>query len=110
MNVMKKAICSAASVLMAFLLLGSAVFPAFAETGKAEIHAGDVVCFGICDDACGFDGKWLVLDTEHTNTGEPGMFLVALNLISDEKGNSLLFRDIGDVSVSFAARGDAYAA
>lgn len=110
MNAMKKAICSAASVLMAFLLLGNVVFPAFAETGKAEIQAGDVVCFGICDDACGFDGKWLVLDTEHTNTGEPGMFLVALNLISDEKGSSLLFRDIGDVSVSFADRGDAFAA
>ena len=81
-----------------------------AKTGKVEIHAGDVVCFGICDDACGFDGKWLVLDTEHTNTGEPGMFLMALNLISDEKGSSLLFRNIGDVSVSFADRGDAFAA
>ena len=106
----KKAICLASFASMAFLLLSSAVFPAFAETGKAEIHAGDVVCFGTCDDACGFDGKWLVLDAEHTNTGEPGMFLVALNLISDEKGGSLLFRDIGDVSVSFADRGDAFAA
>lgn len=52
----------------------------------------------------------MVLDRSHTNTGEPGMFLVALNLISDEKGNSLLFRDIGDVSVSFADRGDTFAA
>lgn len=110
MNIMKKAIRLAASALMAFLLLGSAVFPAFAETEKPEVHVGDVVCFGICDDACGFDGKWLVLDAEHTNTGEPGMFLVALNLISDEEGNSLLFRDIGDVSVSFEDRGDAFAA
>ncbi len=107
---MKKAICSAASMLMVFLLLGSVVSPAFAATEKTEIHAGDVVCFGICDDACGFDGKWLVLDAEHTNTGEPGMFLVALNLISDESGNSLLFRDIGDVSVSFTDRGETFAA
>lgn len=96
------------AVLILFLAPAYAVGcadPLATETGKAEIHAGDVVCFGICDDACGFDGKWLALDTEHTNTGEPGMFLMALNLISDEKGGSLLFRDIGgDVSVSFADR------
>lgn len=59
MNVVKKAICLATSVLMVFLLLSSSASPAFAETGKAEIHAGDVVCFGTCDDACGFDGKWV---------------------------------------------------
>ena len=102
------------AVLILFLAPAYAVGcadPLATETGKAEIHAGDVVCFGICDDACGFDGKWLVLDTEHTNTGEPGIFLMALNLISDEKGDSLLFRDIGgDVSVSFADRGDTFAA
>lgn len=110
MNRMKKAFRLAASALMVLLLLGGTVFPAFAETGKPEIKAGDVVCFGISDEACGFDGKWLVLDAEHTNTGEPGMFLVALGLISDENGNSLLFRDVGDVSVSFSDRGDAFAA
>ena len=59
--------------------------------------------------ACGFDGKWLVLDAEHTNMGTEGLFLVSLNLIGGEDGSSVLFRDIGDVSVSFSNRGEAYA-
>lgn len=91
------------------LLLCSMVSPAFSDAAP-QIRPGDVVCFGLCDDNCGFDGKWLVLDAEHTNTGEPGMFLVALSLIGDEEGNTLLFRDIGDVEVSFADRGEAFAA
>lgn len=52
----------------------------------------------------GFDGKWLVLDSRHTNDGQPGMYLVSLNLIGDEQGEDILFRDIGDVSVSFSNR------
>lgn len=101
---LKKAICSAAAAL----LLAACAAPAFAA--EQDIQTGDVVCFGEADESCGFDGKWLVLDSVHTNTGEPGMYLVALNLIGDEQGNGILFRDIGDVSVSFGNRGEAFAA
>lgn len=91
------------------LLLSNIVFPAFCDS-VPDIQPGDVVCFGICDDHCGFDGKWLVLDSERTNIDQPGMFLVSLNLIGDEQGGTLLFRDIGDVEVSFADRGESFAA
>lgn len=91
------------------LLLSNTVSPAFCDS-VPDIQPGDVVCFGICDDHCGFDGKWLVLDSERTNIDQPGMFLVSLNLIGDEQGGTLLFRDIGDVEVSFADRGESFAA
>lgn len=38
------------------------------------------------------------------------MYLVSLNLIGDEQGEDILFRDIGDVSVSFSNRGEDFAA
>lgn len=78
--------------------------------GGRKIQTGDVVCFGETDEDCGFDGKWLVLDSRHTNDGQPGMYLVSLNLIGDEQGEDILFRDIGDVSVSFSNRGEDFAA
>ena len=105
MKTLKRLFCIAALAL----LLTGLLLPAAAEA-PAQIRQGDVVCFGTPDDACGFDGKWLVLDAEHTNTGEPGMFLVSLSLIGNEEGQTLLFRDIGDVEVSFADRGEAFAA
>ena len=87
------------------------VFPVRGEEMEslAQIKAGDILCFGTPDEACGFDGKWLVLDAEHTNMGTDGLFLVSLNLIGGENGSAVLFRDIGDVSVSFSNRGEAYA-
>ena len=93
-------------ILLIVLLLASGA-PAFAVK---DISAGDILCFGEPDEACGFDGKWLVLDAEHTNTGEDGLFLVSLNLIGDEQGNILIYRALDeDVSVSFRDTGRAYA-
>ena len=108
MYILKK-ITQSAVFLTALVLAAVTASATFAAEDEAQVRTGDVVCFGTPDAACGFDGKWLVLDSEHTNTGEPGMFLVSLNLIGSEQGNSLLFRDIGDVSVSFSDRGEAYA-
>ena len=82
---------------------------AFAEEPSFQIKAGDILCFGTPDEASGFDGKWLVLDPDHTNTGEDGIFVVSLNLVGNDQGAPLLFRDIGDVTVSFADRGEAFA-
>lgn len=104
MNRINKILC----ISMLLLILTYLTIPASCD-GAFEIQTGDVVCFGTPDAACGFDGKWLVLDSEHTNTGEPGIFLVSLNLIGSEQGRSLLFRDIGEVSVSFSDRGEAFA-
>ncbi len=97
-----------AALLLAAALL-TAALPVTAD-GTDKIKAGDVVCFGTPDEKCGFDGKWLVLDETHTSTGADGMFLLSLNLIGGEDGGTLLFRDIGDVSVSFSDRGEAFAA
>ena len=104
-----KNITRIAALLTAWVLLTASASPAYAAGETEQIATGDVVCFGTPDAACGFDGKWLVLDSQHTNTGEPGMFLVSLNLIGSEQGQSLLFRDIGDVRVSFSDRGEAFA-
>ena len=104
MNRINKILC----ISMLLLILTYLTIPASCD-GASEIQTGDVVCFGTPDAACGFDGKWLVLDSEHTNAGAPGMFLVSLNLIGSEQGRPLLFRDIGDVSVSFSDRGEAFA-
>lgn len=104
MNRINKILC----ISMLLLILTYLTIPASCD-GASEIQTGDVVCFGTPDAACGFDGKWLVLDSEHTNTGAPGMFLVSLNLIGNEQGRPLLFRDIGDVSVSFSDRGETFA-
>lgn len=108
MYILKK-ITQSAVFLTALVLAAVTASATFAAEDEAQVRTGDVVCFGTPDAACGFDGKWLVLDSKHTNTGEPGMFLVSLNLIGSEQGNSLLFRDIGDVSVSFSDRGEAFA-
>ena len=77
MKILKK-ITHIAALLTALVLLTVTVSPAFAAGKTEQIRTGDVVCFGTPDAACGFDGKWLVLDSEHTNTGAPGMFLVSL--------------------------------
>lgn len=107
MKYVQKALCAAVAAL---LLTGSAAPASAAETAEGKIQTGDVVCFGETDEDCGFDGKWLVLDSRHTNDGQPGMYLVSLNLIGDEQGEDILFRDIGDVSVSFSNRGENFAA
>lgn len=104
---MKKlfALLLAAAILTALPFAASA-----AEADTGEIQAGDILCFGTPDEASGFDGRWLVLDPAHTSTGEGGIFLISLSLIGAEDGGPLLFRDIGDVTVSFSDRGEAYAA
>ncbi len=51
-----------------------------------------------------------MLDSAHTSTGEDGLFAASLGLIGDAQGGPLLFRDIGDVTVSFSNRGEAWAA
>ena len=79
--------------ILASLLLLSTAAPAFAESSDT-IRQGDILCFGEPDEVCGFDGKWLVLDAEHTNTGEDGIFLVSLNLIGDEQGNTIIYRQL----------------
>ena len=86
MKYVQKALCAAVAALL--LLTGSAVPAAAAETAEGKIQTGDVVCFGETDEDCGFDGKWLVLDSQHTNDGQPGMYLVSLNLIGDEQRTS----------------------
>ena len=98
-------------LLSLVLLLAISACPVCAEetATPAQIKAGDILCFGTPDEACGFDGKWLVLDAAHTNMGTDGIFLVSLNLIGGEDGKTVVFRDIGDVSVSFSNRGEAYA-
>ncbi len=95
----------------AILLLLMSVLPACVPEAAphAGIKAGDLLCFGTPDEACGFDGRWLVLDAEHTSMGTDGLFLVSLSLIGGESGEPVLFRSIGDVSVSFSNRGEAYA-
>ncbi|MBQ4381200.1 MAG: hypothetical protein II794_00515 [Oscillospiraceae bacterium] len=99
---MKKAI-----ILILCALLISSCLPALAL--PEEIKAGDILCFGTPDEASGFDGRWIVLDPEHTSTGGEGMLLLSLSLVGSESGGPLVFRDIGDVSVSFSDRGDEYA-
>ena len=74
-----------------------------------KIKTGDILCFGTPDARCGFDGRWLVLDSALTNTGERGIFLVALGLIGNDDGGELVYRDIGDVSVDFFNRGGRFA-
>ena len=107
MKYVQKALCAAVAAL---LLTGGAAPASAVEMAEEKIQTGDVVCFGEADEDCGFDGKWLVLDSRHTNGGQPGMYLVSLNLIGDEQGEDILFRDIGDLSVSFSNRGEDFAA
>ena len=109
MKILKK-INLIAVLVTALVLLTVTASPAFAAGKTEQIRTGDVVCFGEADEDCGFDGKWLVLDSRHTNDGQPGMYLVSLNLIGDEQGEGILFRDIGGVSVSFSNRGEDFAA
>ena len=92
---------------LTLILLLSAALSVKAE---GAVKAGDILCFGSPDEASGFDGRWIVLDPERTSTGEAGMFLVSLSLVGDENGEPLIFREIGDVSVSFSDRGEEYAA
>lgn len=95
--------------VLLILMLSTLLLRAAAES-PTEIRQGDIVCFGMPDDACGFDGRWLVLDAEHTNTGEKGMFLVSLGLIGDEEGKSLLFRDTENLTVSVSVNQEGAAA
>ena len=100
------------ALLLAVLVLMMTAVSAPAEetVSPARIKAGNILCFGTPDESCGFDGKWLVLDDEHTNMGTEGLFLVSLNLIGGSDGKPILFRHIGEnVSVSFSNRGEAYA-
>lgn len=90
----------AASILLGFILALSC-FPvpvhAAVETAPLSgIRDGDLVYFGTPDDAAHFDGAWRVLDSEKTNTGEPGMFLLSENLIGSDTGGGVFFRNERD--------------
>lgn len=106
-----------AAALLLLTAFGAAAEPEAIRAGDAAcfgepeaIRAGDVICFGEPDAASGFDGRWLVLDGAHTSMGTDGLYLLSLGLIGDADGQPLVFREIGDVSVSFSDRGEAYAA
>lgn len=75
----------------------------------AEIQTGDIICLGESSTDNNFDGRWVVLDSTHTNTGEEGIFLASVNAIGNNDGTTVLFKDIGDVTVSFDDRGQDYA-
>ncbi len=98
------------AIALLLLLLIAAAHPVSAEETPA-IRSGDVLCFGEPDEACGFEGRWLVLDSGHTSMGTEGLFLLSLDLIGGDGGEPLLFRELEeDVSVSFSDRGERYAA
>ena len=48
------------------------LLPAAAEEADTAgaVRVGDILCFGAPDADCGFDGRWQVLDSAHTNTGD----------------------------------------
>ena len=112
MKQFKEPLCELLTAVAAAVLFFVFLFPASAENAYSHsaVKTGDILCFGTPDDSCGFDGRWLVLDSQHTNTGDDGLFVVSLSLIGDESGAPLLFRDIDGVSVSFSDRGEAFAA
>lgn len=90
----------AASILLGFILALSC-FPvpvhAAGQTAPLSgIRDDDLVYFGTPDDATHFDGAWRVLDSEKTNTGEPGMFLLSENLIGSDTGGGVFFRNERD--------------
>lgn len=90
----------AADILLG-LLLALSCFPAPVHAaGQTDplsgVKDGDLVYFGMPDDATHFDGAWRVLDSEKTNTGEPGMFLLSENLIGSDTGGGVFFRNESD--------------
>ena len=107
---MKKSKTLLTLALCLALLLSCGAAACAQAPAAAGVKTGDVLCFGRPEESCGFLGRWLVLDAEHTNTGGEGMFLVSLDLIGSAEGGPLLFRDIGEVSVSFSDTGRDYAA
>lgn len=82
-------------LLCSILLTVATVLPAMAEAkySVSDIQTGDIVYFGTPDIINRFDGAWRVLDAEHTNTGEAGMFLVSENLIGSDSRHGLFFRN-----------------
>ena len=95
-----------ATLFAIVVLTGSVLWASAEEThSPADIQIGDVICFGKPEETSGFDGKWLVLDPSQTNMETDGMFVTTLNLVGSDTGDPLLFREIGDVSVSFSDRG-----
>ncbi|MBR6029965.1 MAG: hypothetical protein IKP40_12845 [Clostridia bacterium] len=101
-------LCAAGLCLLLALLIPG-LPPARAEASVGQIRTDDILCFGTPDEASGFDGRWLVLDPEHTSTGEEGIFLISLSLVGGSEGEPLVFREIPGVSVSFSDRGEDYA-
>ena len=93
------------------LLLLGLFCPTIAEEtdSVSDIRAGDLVYFGMADESIGFDGAWRVLDTEQTNTGEAGMFLLSENLIGRDTRHGLYFRDEKEPTTNAYAGSDAKA-
>ena len=57
-----------------------------------NIKSVDIIYLGIPNDALNFDGAFRVLDSEKTNTGTSGMFLLSENLIGTGKG--IIFKEL----------------
>lgn len=98
--------------LCCLLVLPALTLPVRAASGDvSDIKDGDILQFGQADDSIGFTAEWIVLDADHTNTGENGIFLLSKDLIGSDTENGMLFRDIGeDIVVTFDNRGESYAA
>lgn len=88
---MRKAITAA---LCLALVISCSLFPAYAANDAdplANVKNGDLVYYGTPDADIQFDGVWRVLDSERTNTGDPGMFLLCENLIGRDTENGIFF-------------------
>lgn len=99
------------SVFFFFTVLSFGLSVPYKVQAKNNIKHGDHILLGQADDTIGFSGEWIVLDAEHTNTGDEGMFLLVKDAIGLNTENGMLYRDIGDdIVVTFDNRGENYAA
>lgn len=71
--------------LCCLLVLPALTLPVRAASGDvSDIKDGDILQFGQADDSIGFTAEWIVLDADHTNTGENGIFLLSKDLIGSD--------------------------
>ena len=77
--------------LCCLLVLPALTLPVRAASGDvSDIKDGDILQFGQADDSIGFTAEWIVLDADHTNTGENGIFLLSKDLIGSDTENGML--------------------
>ncbi|MBR1573004.1 MAG: hypothetical protein IJ655_09690 [Lachnospiraceae bacterium] len=111
-----KKISKICAIIIVISIALIAIFTANTQISKrnlarnlAEIKTGDIICLGKSTSKDNFDGRWVVLDSTHTNTGDEGIFLASVNAVGNFDGTTILFKDIGDITVSFEDRGQSYA-